>query len=125
MKSSDEIEHTTDGGEQDEATVRRHRDGTFIPGQSGNPRGRKKGSVNLMTRVKHLLLKEVSDGTMRADVAARVFVEKMMEGDLGFVKEFLNRDEGMPRQRVDVREVRESITVVDRRGKTPLDTEDN
>ena len=70
--------------------------GQWKKGQSGNPKGRPKGTVGLNTRIRQLLLEE-----RNGKVVADVLVEQLVRAALadpqkmwGFIKEFMDRDEG-------------------------------
>ena len=64
----------------------------FKPGQSGNPKGRPKGS-GVTDQLKALLAKEV-DGQPIAEAIAKVIMKRALKGDYKFVKEILDRVEG-------------------------------
>lgn len=68
----------------------------FKPGQSGNPGGRPKGSVNLSGRIRKILLEE-RDGKVLGDVLAEQLVAAALrnpEKMFLFLREFMDRDEG-------------------------------
>ena len=68
------------------------------PGQSGNPAGRKKGQVALMTRVRQELEKTLEDGTQVADKLVKVLLEASLADPAKmwpFLREFICRDEGV------------------------------
>lgn len=91
----------------------------FKKGESGNPAGRPVGSKNVSTVLREMLQqmapKEVIDSkfvkefckgkthvTLADAVAARLFMEAIINGDLGAIREILDRLEGKPRQAIDV-----------------------
>jgi len=68
-------------------------------GESGNPAGRPKGTVGLITRVKEVLKRENEEGVCLADELAEILVKEAMKHPAkmwGFIKEFMDRDEGPP-----------------------------
>jgi hypothetical protein len=81
----------------EEHEIKRDADGKFLKGTgSANPGGRPKGSVNMSTRIKAVLLKE-TNGRVVADVLAEVLVKEALKSPAkmwGFLKEFMDRDEG-------------------------------
>jgi len=65
----------------------------FLPGQSGNPGGRKKGTS--ITAILNRKLDELDDdGKSRAEKVAEVIVREALAGDYRFVDMLLNRTEG-------------------------------
>jgi len=70
----------------------------FKPGQSGNPKGRPKGS-GITDRLKKLLEKE--DGKI-ADALAQSIISAALRGDYRFVKEILDRVEGKVTDKLDI-----------------------
>jgi len=74
----------------------------FVPGRSGNPAGRPKGSFSLVEMIKHKL-QEIPEG--KDKTYAEYFVEQIMkksviEGDTSMMKDMINRVDGMPRQNI-------------------------
>jgi len=74
----------------------------FVPGRSGNPAGRPKGSFSLVEMIKHKL-QEIPEG--KDKTYAEFFVEQIMkksviEGDTSMMKDMINRVDGMPRQNI-------------------------
>jgi hypothetical protein len=66
------------------------------PGQSGNPSGRRKGSVSLTTALKNVLAKG-----MNADRLAQQIYDGAMAGDAALVKVVLDRVDGTVAQQLD------------------------
>lgn len=66
----------------------------FMPGVSGNPSGRPKGSVNLWARVRRILMEETVDGGTVADQVAKALVDAAKEGKWPHLKEIIDREEG-------------------------------
>ena len=77
----------------------------FKPGQSGNPKGKEKGSISITARMRKYLSMEIFDprikGEKRKVLAADLLVERLLEECLRnpskmvfFLKEFMDRDEG-------------------------------
>jgi len=68
----------------------------FKPGQSGNPKGRPKGS-GITDKLKALLDSEVilkGEKLTMADAIAQVIINKALKADHKFVREILDRTEG-------------------------------
>jgi hypothetical protein len=86
-------------------------DTMFKPGQSGNPKGKPKGIPHSRTRLRRLLelsqdLKnpvtgEVEGFTVMEQIDMKL-IQKARNGDLGAMKELLDRLEGKPNQGVDI-----------------------
>lgn len=73
----------------------------FKPGQSGNPKGRPKGSISLTSQIKKLLEKIVKtqDGTekQRLEILAGNIISKAInEGNEAMIKLIWNYVDGMP-----------------------------
>lgn len=68
-------------------------DGTFLPGKSGNPRGRPKGRKNALTVLKQDLEIAVRDNVSPAEVGAvvRKMTELALEGNVGAGKVILDK----------------------------------
>ena len=84
------MEETDEGPQPDESETGKQppRDTRFKPGQSGNPKGRPKGSCNLSTKILRQLrqLVTVTKGgkpvkMTKADVIANQMVDGSMKGD--------------------------------------------
>lgn len=74
--------------------------GRFVPGVSGNPDGKPKGSLSLVALLKRELEK-ISEGEKMT--YADVFIKKVLkgaiiDGDVQLLKEIFNRVDGMPKQ---------------------------
>lgn len=67
-------------------------------GQSGNPKGRVKGGINIWSRVQRQLLEKVAEGDNKgkefADLVAKSFVKELLKGKWPQTKELLDREEG-------------------------------
>ena len=77
----------------------------FTPGQSGNPGGRPKGTVNLTARIRKVLEREQKDGRKIADVLADVLVKETLKNPAkmgAFLRDFIDRDEGKVSDRLEV-----------------------
>ncbi len=77
----------------------------FMPGQSGNPGGRPKGSVKLSTCYERSLARPYPDdaqGRTYAQVIADKAVELAAAGDIAAIKEVTDRTEGKAPQKVEV-----------------------
>lgn len=56
------------------------------PGQSGNPLGRKHGSIGIKNRVRNALLSHDKEGKEKIDEMIAVFVKKALKGDVAAFK---------------------------------------
>jgi len=83
----------------------------FKPGQSGNPNGRPKGSLNTATRLRRLLditqnlknpITETIEGFTVLEQIDMKLIMKAKEGDLASIKEMYDRLEGKPQSSVDL-----------------------
>jgi hypothetical protein len=70
----------------------------FKPGQSGNPRGRPKGS-GVTDRLKRILAED--DGKV-SEALAKSMLQAALRGDHRFVKEILDRVEGKVTDKLDI-----------------------
>jgi hypothetical protein len=75
------------------ASAARNARGRFQPGASGNPAGKKPGTLNHATRFKHLL----DDGDF--ETAARHIIERAREGNFAAARFLLDRLDPKPRGR--------------------------
>ena len=83
----------------------------FKPGESGNPKGRKKGSLNLKTILENLLSQETDEideisgkRLNRYQKATLEVLKKAMAGDIYAFRELADRFEGKPSQSIEVKE---------------------
>lgn len=74
----------------------------FVPGRSGNPAGRPKGSFSLVEMIKHKLqeIPEGKDRTYAEDFVEQIMKKSVIEGDTSMMKDMINRVDGMPRQNI-------------------------
>jgi hypothetical protein len=75
----------------------------WLPGQSGNPKGRPKGSKNGTATIRRLA-RQMSDhksGLTAEEVIASRLVSAAMDGKEWAIKEYYNRVEGKPGIRVE------------------------
>lgn len=92
----------------------RDEEGKFIPGVSGNPAGRPKGSVSIVTEIKRRL-EEIPEGQKKTYLELlvdRIMKSAIAEGNDQQIKNILNYVDGMPKQSVDVTSNGENITDV-------------
>lgn len=88
----------------------------FKPGQSGNPKGRPKGTFSIVGLLKNALQKKaVIEGKKINKTYADLFVEKWMnntivEGDSSLMKETAAHIDGMPARRIDITSAGEPIS---------------
>ena len=77
----------------------------FKPGESGNPNGRPKGAFSLVGILKEKL-QEIPDG-MDGKTYAQLLIQRAMsialkDGDVGMIRDMLDRVDGKPAQAVDL-----------------------
>lgn len=90
------------------------------PGQSGNPRGKPKGKVDLLARIRRELLRALPegalgglpDGSVYADALARRIVIEACKGDFRFAKELIDREEGTLQKPKDTGDEAERVRTV-------------
>lgn len=77
----------------------RNENGLFKKGHSGNPNGRRRGSIGLSARVRRVLEQDAGkDGKTVADVLADVLVKEALKNPTKcwqFIRDFMDRDEGL------------------------------
>jgi hypothetical protein len=94
---------------QDQTTGRDGR-GRFVPGQSGNPAGKKPGTVHRATALRAAL----RDG--EAEAAARVIIDKAVAGSVTAARFVLDRIDPKPRGRpveFDVADSTDGVQLLD------------
>ena len=77
---------------------------TFVKGQSGNPKGRPKGSFTNLTRLLKEKLQDVPDGKKEsyAELLIKSILHKaLIEKDHQSQKLIINYVDGLPRQSID------------------------
>ena len=80
----------------------------FKKGQTGNPKGRKKGSLSLVSLLKEELEKFIKTAGKKEKVTyAKALIRKVLkkaivDEDIQMMKDILNRVDGMPKQSVEV-----------------------
>ena len=63
-------------------------------GQSGNPKGKPKGTLSLTTILRNLLSEPGTDGKTKGDELMELAVKHAKKGNYGFFREIYNRIEG-------------------------------
>ena len=58
----------------------------FVKGQSGNPNGRPKGAVSLLTKLKSAIRREVKDGLTVEDIINAALLKRAAKGDISAIK---------------------------------------
>ena len=76
--------------------------GRYLPGASGNPGGRPKGSVSLVGALRRELERRQDSGQPGIEVVAARLVDLAVDGDLRAVREIADRLDGKPTQAVDL-----------------------
>jgi hypothetical protein len=75
----------------------------FVPGKSGNPSGRAKGSINIWSRIQRELKKRIEEGPLEgkrhADAVAKAFVTEAIAGKWP-LKELIDRELGKVPDRI-------------------------
>ena len=81
-------------------------------GQSGNPNGRPVGSVSIVEGIKRKLLEiEPENKKTYLDLfLSRYFRKAIKDGDVGLIRDMINRIDGMPKQSVDMTSLGDKIT---------------
>jgi hypothetical protein len=93
-----------------ENRIKRDEKGRILPGFSGNPKGRPKGSLSLVKLLKDELEREIeneegTDKTSYATLLIRKMLRKaVIEGDTMMIKDIINRIDGMPKQTVGIKD---------------------
>jgi len=79
-------------------------DTKFKKGQSGNPNGRPVGSVSIVEGIKRKLMEiEPENKKTYLDLfLSRYFRKAIKDGDVGLIRDMINRIDGMPQQRTDI-----------------------
>ena len=90
----------------------------FKKGQSGNPNGRPKGSRNLTTILREMLEEEIEvnvDGVKTKkqfqEVIVRKLLQKANEGNLKAIEQILDRMEGKPVQKQEIKTDNPILTI--------------
>ena len=79
-------------------------DTKFKKGQSGNPNGRPVGSVSIVEGIKRKLMEiEPENKKTYLDLfLSRYFRKAIKDGDVGLIRDMINRIDGTPQQRTDI-----------------------
>ena len=87
----------------------------FLPGQSGNPGGQRKGK-RITTLIREALERE-HEGKRVVEALAEIMIREALRGDFRFAKEILERIDGKVPDRITGDEDGGGLTVVFRRDK--------
>jgi len=73
-------------------------------GQSGNPAGRPEGSVSIVEGIKRKLMEIEPENkkTYLELFLSRYFRKAIKDGDVGLIRDMINRIDGMPKQSNDI-----------------------
>lgn len=82
---------------------------SWKPGQSGNPAGRKPGSINRSTIIKYWLEMAGNNGTVADDVALSL-IKKAKDGDVNAIREAFDSAYGKLTEKKEV-EAKHDVTV--------------
>jgi len=87
-----------------EITDKKQKPWLFKKGQSGNPNGRPVGSVSIVEGIKKKLLEiEPENKKTYLDLfLSRYFRKAIKDGDVGLIRDMINRIDGMPQQSTDI-----------------------
>ena len=77
--------------------IERDGQGRFVPGKSGNPKGKPPGTPNRATVMKAALVEALTGGEI--EVAARVIIDRAVNGDVTSAKFLIGRIDPKPRGR--------------------------
>lgn len=73
-----------------EETIKRDEQGRFVPGQTGNPNGRPKGSISMVDKLRQYL----QDHPEEADKLISSLIQQGTTGNTVAIKEILDRIDG-------------------------------
>ena len=76
----------------------RNSNGTFKPGHSGNPTGKKKGTRSVPDMLKRILKEPCTDNFNKYETILRSLVDEALNGTRWAVEMVLDRTEGKPHQ---------------------------
>lgn len=80
------------------------KDTRFKPGQSGNPNGRPKDAISVVTALKRKLLEcpEGMDKKTYLDLlVSKMLAKALKDGDVAMIRDIINRIDGLPKQTID------------------------
>ena len=95
--------HSSEGFVEKQGRPRSKNDAVWMPGQSGNPKGRPKRK-SISECIEEILRRVApgSDGKTFREVLAEVVVRKALKGEYRFIREIWDRLEGKPLERYSV-----------------------
>ena len=99
--------------------IERDEKGRIKQGFTGNPNGRPKGSVSVVSVLKSKL-EEVPEGQQKTYLellVAQMLKKAIAEGDVSMIKDIINRIDGMPKQDLNIEGDREYIVNIITDGK--------
>ena len=77
-------------------------DTQFKPGQSGNPAGRPKGSLSLVTKLKQKLEAALEDGTLADQILDAYIRDALDKRDGVAIRDMMDRTDGKPTNRHEI-----------------------
>lgn len=85
-------------------TTEKNRAHLFQPGVSGNPKGRPKGSLSIVSAIRQKLEKAPpgSEKTYLEMFVDRVMEKAMVDGDVAMMRDMIDRIDGKPQASVDM-----------------------
>lgn len=106
-------------------TPQRDKQGKFVKGYSGNPKGKPRGSLSITARIKEELRK-VPKGQKISYLEALIKIilrKALLEGDKDMIKTIWQAVDGMPKQHIDttdedIREIK--VVIVENEDKSDI-----
>jgi hypothetical protein len=104
MEIKDKPKSNKTMSEPENAGVSRDEQGRFLPGVSGNPEGKKPGTLSITAEIKKKL-EEIPEGkskTYLAYLIEQILKKAVIEGDQQTIKQIWNYVDGLPKMSLDV-----------------------
>jgi hypothetical protein len=98
-----------------------NKDAQFKKGESGNPNGRPKGSLNIKTLIQRVWDEVITDSegnkVIEGLLVVRAMMEKAKKGDVSAFKALSERMDGMPKQELDLHSNIVHMPMIKKNGK--------